>query len=76
MACQSRVLPTLAIEAQDHHGKWAGKMSDWQEGVIKGAPAYLENHRFDAMSFSHSQSSQRSFRSTRPPFKSLASLLG
>lgn len=50
------VIPALAhygrlgaIEAQDNHGKWAGKMSDWQEGVAMGAPAYLENHRFDAI---------------------------
>lgn len=50
------VIPALAhygrlgeIEAQDHHGKWAGKMSDWQDGVAKGAPAYFENHRFDAV---------------------------
>lgn len=50
------VIPALAhyarlgaIEAQDNHGKWAGKMSDWQEGIATRTPTYLEDHRFDAI---------------------------
>lgn len=38
-----------AIESHDYHGKWVGKMRDWQAGVAKGVPAYQENHRFDAI---------------------------
>lgn len=37
-----------ALEASDRKGNWAAKVYDWHQGYERNAPAYFENHAFDA----------------------------